>query len=412
MSFLTYKEVRPWAKAIRDAVVDRKMPPWHADPHYGQWSNDRRLSESEIRTILDWVDAGAKEGDPKDLPPNPVFPDEWAIGKPDVVFTMREEQTVKADSPDEYTWHTIPTNFTEDKYIQALEVRPGNPAVVHHAAILIQDPKNNKDLVEARNHRRQGASGQAQPIFTKVNGINRVSMAAPVIDDGCAKISADGALDRNDNKTDLINILGGLAPGKGPDVFPEGMALKVPAGALLVFQMHYANFTGKPQKDRSSIGLIFAKKPPERRIYPVPISNYLFKIPAAADNHKVTACYTAREDIHVFRLSPHMHLRGKDMEVRAQYPDGAAEILLSVPGYNFSWQTAYQTKRPLAIPKGSRIMVTAHFDNSAGNKYNPDPGAVLRWGDATRDEMMSCIVYYYVDGENQKVADATGRAKQ
>jgi hypothetical protein len=414
MSFTSYREVRPWAKAIKEVVVQRRMPPWHSDSHYGEWSNDRRLSDADISTIVAWVDGGVKEGDPKDLPANPLFPDEWAIGKPDVVLTMKEEQNIDANSPDDYVWQTVPTNFTEDKWVQALEVRAGNPAIVHHAAILMQEANSNKDLVNARNNRRQAASGQEQSIFVKVNGINRVSMSAPVLDDACSKISSDGALDRSNSSTDILNLLGGLAPGKGPDIFPEGMALKIPAGASLVFQMHYANFTGKPQKDRSSVGLIFSKKPPSQRIYCAPISNYLFQIPPGANNHRVTACYTAREDIHIIRLSPHMHLRGKSMEVSAHYPDGRTGILLSVPTYLFAWQTAYQAKVPLALPKGSRIVVTAHFDNSSNNKYNPEPKALLRWGDSTRDEMMSCVTYYFVDSErlHQKEPAARGQFSQ
>jgi hypothetical protein len=399
MALTNYKEVRPWAKAIREAVVQRTMPPWHADPHYGNWSNDRRLSDADINTISAWVDGGVKEGDPADLPKSPVFSDDWAIGKPDVVFTMKEEQVIQANSPDDYIWQTIPTNFTEDKYIQALEIKAGNPAIVHHAALLMQEADNKKDLVQARNKRRQTASGEDKPIFEKIDGINRVSLKAPVLDDACSKISADGALERSDSSTDIMNLLGGLAPGKGPDSFPEGMVLKIPAGASLVFQMHYANFTGNVQKDRSSVGLIFAKKPPTKRIYCAPISNYLFEIPPGASNHLATACYTARENIHIIRFSPHMHLRGKDMEVSARYPDGRSETLLSVPNYFFSWQTAYQAKAPVAVPKGTRIAVTAHFDNSANNKFNPDSKALLRWGDSTRDEMLSCVTYYYVDDE-------------
>lgn len=405
MSLTSYKEVRPWAKAIREVVVQRRMPPWHSDPHYGEWSNDRRLSDSDINAIVAWVDAGVKEGDPKDLPPNPQFSDDWAIGKPDAVFTMKDEQSIDSNSPDDYVWQTVPTNFTEDKWVQALEVRAGNATIVHHAAILMQEADSNKDLVKARNKRRQAASGQEQSIFIKVNGINRVSPSAPVLDDACTKISSDGALDRSDSGTDIMNLLGGLAPGKGPDSFPEGMALKIPAGASLVFQMHYANFTGKPQKDRSSVGLIFARKPPRQRIYCAPISNYLFQIPPGAENHRVTACYTAREDIHIIRLSPHMHLRGKAMEVSALYPDGRSAMLLSVPTYFFAWQTAYQARSPIAIPKGSRLEVTAHFDNSSKNKYNPEPKALLRWGDSTRDEMMSCVTYYYVDNERLQTAE-------
>jgi cytochrome c553 len=402
MSLVNFKDARPWAKSIRESVINRQMPPWPADARYGHWSNDRRLSDADLNTIVAWVDGGVKEGNPKQAPPAPQFNDEWTMGKPDAVITMDRDHTIKANGPDDYVWYTVPANFTEDRFIQAVEIRPGNAAIVHHAAILVQRPNGSKDLVEARKQRQQVGSGEAQNIFVQEGGLNRVSPSAPVFDDGCANAKADGALGRDNDNTDITNVLSGLAPGKGPDVFPEGMALRIPAGSDIIFQMHYSNPTGKTQTDRTSVGLRFAKQKPERLLYPRPISNYLFKLPPRVENHRVTACYTAREDIHVLRFLPHMHLRGKSMEVKAFYPDGRSEILLSIPNYQFNWQTAYEARQPISIRKGTRLMVTAHYDNSAKNKYNPNPDATARWGDATGDEMMSCFIYYYVDGEKLK----------
>ena len=175
---------------------------------------------------------------------------------------------------------------------------------------------------------------------------------------------------------------------------------RIPAGSKLLLQMHYSKASGKVEKDRSMVGLVLAKTPADKHVYTRPIANTYFAIPAGAENHQVTSCWTTKDDIHLETLMPHMHLRGKAMKIEAYYPDGRSEILLDVPNYSFSWQTVYYLKTPKALPKGTKIVVTAHFDNSAKNKFNPDPTQVVRFGEPTYDDMMIGWISYTVDKEH------------
>jgi hypothetical protein len=404
MSLLTYKDARPWARAIKEKVLLREMPPWSADPRYGEFANEHRLTQKEIDTIAAWVDQGAKEGDPKDLPPLPAFDSDqvWKIGKPDAVFSMKEEYTIGAEGPDEYIYFAIPTNFKEDVWVQAAEIRPGNKRVVHHVIAFIQTPEM---IARARSaffggprRSRAAESEAASSIFYQDGTLFRVKMDAPVIDDGCNHASGGSAFGRDRDGSDTIGaLLAGYAPGKDVDIWPAGMAKRIPAGSNILLQMHYSKTTGKVEKDRTSIGLVFAKQPPDKMIKTLGVSNHFFKIPPGAENHEVTACYTFKQDVHLIDYMPHMHLRGKDMKYEVIYPDGRRETLLWVPKFNFNWQIMYRLKKPLFIPKGTKMIITAHFDNSPKNKYNPDPTKPVRWGDPTYDEMMIGWMDYIVD---------------
>lgn len=337
MSLMTYKEVRPWAKSIREKVVTRDMPPWHADPKYGVWENDRRMSQKEIDTIVAWVDGGAKEGDPKDLPPAPKFSSGWQIGEPDIIFEMPVEFTVPAEGAVPYQYFTVPTNFKEDRYIHAMEARAGNLSVVHHIVIYVREPKPQ----------------------------------------------------RRSNRLDLgEGLLGALSPGMTPFIAKPGTAKLIKAGSQLVFQMHYTP-NGKETKDRSVMGLIFAKEPVEKVVTTTAAFDMRFRIPPGADNHEVKAYYEFEQDSQIVSFMPHMHLRGKDFLYRAIYPDGRSEVLLSVPQYDFNWQVYYYPARPLIMPKGTKIEAIAHFDNSTKNALNPDPGRTVTFGEQTWDEMMN-----------------------
>jgi hypothetical protein len=359
MSLLSYQEVRPWAKSIRQRVAERSMPPWSADPHYGKFANDPSLSQKEIDTIVGWVDGGALKGDDKDMPTAPTYVAGWTIGKPDVVLSMQEEYSVPADGAVPYLYFSIPTGFKEDKWIQALEIKPGNRSVVHHVIAFTQAPG-------APAGRRADGGGEAQ------RGRGQ---------------------------------LGGITPNKTGVVLAPGTARLVKAGSSIVFQMHYTT-NGEATKDRTSIGLIFAKQPPTRTLVTGNALNARFAIPAGDPNHEVKSSTTMKEDVHLTSFMPHMHFRGKDFVYTAVYPDGRSEILLSVPKYDFNWQLTYELETPVALPKGTRVDCVAHFDNSTGNKFNPDPTKEVRWGDQTWEEMMIGWFSYTRDTEQRETAVA------
>jgi hypothetical protein len=349
MSFLTYKDTRPWAKAIREAVLMGKMPPWFADPAHGSFQNDRRLSKSDIATLTEWAQGGALEGDPNDAPKPVAFVEGWNIGAPDVVLEMPAEYDVPASGTIEYQHFVVPTHFTEDKWVRVVELRPGNRAVVHHAAVFVRPPKSG--------WMREAKVGQA---FSSQDSENQGL--------------SDEMLDFH-------------VPGSAPHALPPGQAKLIPAGSDLILQMHYTP-NGKPAKDRSRLGLIFAKDQPAERVYTLPVINHDFAIPPGAPDYKVDAQMIIQDDTKLVSMNPHMHLRGKAFEFRALYPTGESQVLLRVPNYNFAWQLQYYPTRQLALPKGTRIELSAWFDNSANNPANPNPAKEVRWGDQSWDEMM------------------------
>ena len=413
-SVLSYADVRPWARSIREKVLTREMPPWHADPSYGEFRNDPSLGRKEIATIVKWVDQGARQGDPKYLPPAPAFSDDWEIGAPDQVFSMLEDYTIKSDAPDDYINYTIPTRFKEDRWIEAAEIRPGNKRVVHHAIAHILTPQT---IARAgKGGPPQSAPEKALDVFYKEGSLSRIRMDAPVIDDGANAANGGSVISRRaeEQGSDLFSILlASYAPGKGPDVYGRGMGKKIPAGSVIVLQIHYSTFRGafeKAETDRTSVGLIFAKEPPAKRVVTLTVPNHLFMIPPGAENHRVTASYTFDQDVELIDYMPHMHLRGKDMKYEVIYPDNRREALLWVPAFNFNWQTIYYLKKPVPIPRGSKVIITAHFDNSARNKYNPNPARAVRWGDPTYDEMMIGWLDYAVPNANSRDAN-TGRTR-
>jgi hypothetical protein len=339
MSLVTYDEVRPWARAIKTKVVKREMPPWHADAPAGVFKDDPRLSQQEIDTITAWVDGGAPQGSVADMPPLPKLPAEgWTIGKPDLILTMADEYNIPPDGTVPYLNFRIATGLTEDKWIQAYEFKPSNRAIVHHI----------------------------------------VASAVPANATPSAVDEAGGGR----------NSIGNLVPSRPGVTLPSGVAKFLPANSDIVLQMHYTT-NGSPQKDRTSVGIIFAKEPPSQVVGGGGSgTNQRFVIPAFAPNHEVRAERRLAEDTNLLAMMPHMHVRGKDMTYVATYPDGRTETLLSVPRYDFRWQTTYEYVTPKLLPKGTVVEVIAHFDNSAANRDNPDPAQEVRWGDQTWEEMM------------------------
>jgi hypothetical protein len=359
MSFTNYKEVRPWAKAIKEQVVAKTMPPWLADPAHGVFKNDRRLSEKEIATLVNWANAGAPEGNPKETPAPPQFVEGWTIGKPDMVIDMGTTYSVPAEGVIPYQHFTVDPGFTEDKWVQAAEVRPDKRAVVHHVIVYILPP-------------------------------------------GVPVSAAQG--ERQERREMLV----GYAPGDPATIFEPGTARLVKAGSKLVFQMHYTT-NGKAAVDKSYIGLIFAKEPPKYRAIITNTGNSSFRIPPGDPNHEVRSTWTASDDMEIISFMPHMHVRGKAYKYTAVYPDGREEVLLNVPKYDFNWQLTYELAKPIKIPKGTRIEGLAHFDNSPNNKWNPDPTKEVRFGPQTWEEMMLGWFTYIIPADKAPLASPVRR---
>jgi hypothetical protein len=376
MSLLSYAEARPYARAIATQVSRGTMPPWHADPAHGEFKNARRLTPSEKQTILDWVGAGAPEGNRADLPARPVYPEGWNIGEPDAVFALGEDYPVPASGTIDYKHFEVPTNFTEDRWITAFEVKPGNPAVVHHVIVYARAPRQAT----------QGGGGGPNPLasllrpFTFAPGMNLPQ------DVRAAAARQDTPNDRPRPAGGLGAFVGGFTPGQGVRVFHEGSAMRLPAGATLIFQMHYTA-TGTPTTDRTKIGFVFAKERPRQEAITVALLNQNFTLPAGAPNTQVDAQMTFNVDATLWSLLPHTHVRGRQWRVEVTYPDGRQATVLSVPNYDFNWQTDYVFKEPLRIPKGTVLRTSAWYDNSAANKANPDPSVDVHWGDQTWEEM-------------------------
>ncbi|HZJ30283.1 MAG TPA: cytochrome c [Vicinamibacterales bacterium] len=392
MALLSYADARPWASAIKQKVSTRAMPPWHADPAHGSFRNDLRLSDREIDTIVKWVDGGAREGDPSALPALPKFPEGWQIGKPDAVFEMTQDFEIPASGEIAYQYFEVPTNFTEDKWMQAGEVRAGDRSHVHHIIVYVREPGRTvrPNVVTVRPIINAAATQPAAPAQERVAAAAVTAAQRPVVP------AAQGA-GRPPGGGDAMLV--NWAVGEDAPVHLPGTAKRIPAGSTLIFQVHYTT-NGKAGRDRSRIGLVFAKEPPQREIRTGLISNPVFAIPPGAGDHQVEAEATFSDDVKIWSMHPHMHLRGKDMTYTATYPDGRSEILLRVPKYDFGWQTDYWLAQPLSVPKGTKIRVTAHFDNSPANRANPDPKATVRWGDQTWEEMMIGFFTYTVESKN------------
>ena len=357
MSLMTFADVRPWARAIDKQVSNGVMPPWHADAPHGTFENERGLSAAEKETISRWAAAGAPQGDPRDLPPAPVFTEGWRIGTPDVIFEMPESYSVPATGTIEYEYFYIPTNWTEAKWLEAIEVRPGNRSVVHHVLVRYQAADN----------------AGAPPAFR----------TPPAQQQQPSKTTKPTHPQQNLFPSRLIAT---YAPGTDPQVFRPGTAVKLAAGGVIELQIHYTA-TGKPATDRTRVGMVLAKTAPPNELRAGQFFNMQLQIPPGAVDHRVNAEAEFVADTAIWGIFPHTHLRGKRWEYSLQLPDGSTKTLLSVPKYDFNWQTYYMFKEPVSIPKGTKLVSSAWYDNSAANRANPDPRVDVRWGDQTWEEM-------------------------
>jgi hypothetical protein len=357
MALTDYSSARPWAKAIEQAVLTRKMPPWFADPAFGKFSNDARLSDSAVQTISAWVEAGAPEGDAKDAPKPVEWANGWKIRQPEVVIEMPAEFEIPTSGTLGYEYVIVPTNFKQDTWVRFAEVRASDRAHTHHIVVSIREP----GLPWMRR----------EPVgvpFTSKPG-----------DDG--GVGAQG------------EFLAGYGPGAVPELLGPGQAKLIKAGSDLVFQLHYTT-DGKPGRDRSRVGLILAHEKPRERVMMLAAANVRFSIPPGDPDFRVDARVKLHEEATLVSLLPHMHLRGKSFEFRIAYPDGRNETALVVPRYDFDWQLSYYLDHPRRLPKDTVIECTAHFDNSVNNPRNPDPEKAVRFGAQNWDEMM--IGYFEV----------------
>jgi hypothetical protein len=345
MSLITYEEARPWAKSIAKNVAAGEMPPWKVNPEHGKFSNDISLTQNEIDTIVNWVDTGAPRGNPSDSPAMPEYTEGWRLGEPDYIIDL-DTIDVPAEGPDFFPNIDVKINLPEDKWIRAVEVRPGDRQVLHHVVAFLGD----------------GAS---------------VPTAIP-------------------------DFLAVWAVGTSPAVYPEGTGRLVKKNATLRMNMHYHTY-GEAATDQTRIGLYFSDKEPEKAINGQFAGTVNFRIPANEDDYQVDARYVVDEDVQLISFFPHMHTRGKSMKYTATYPDGSSEILLDVPDYDFNWQWFYYPEEAVTLPEGTIVDIEAHYDNSVGNPNNPDPTRDVVFGEDTHSEMMfGAFEYIPVVGQNPK----------
>jgi mono/diheme cytochrome c family protein len=328
-----YEQVRAYAPMIRFVVESGRMPPWFAHPEVGEWANDRSLSERDRRDLFAWIEAGMPEGSPRSAPAELRWADGWNIGEPDAVIPIPDPFDVPAEGMVEYQYMYVKTDFPEDRWVRAMEIRPTAPAVTHHVLVFIEEPDAE---------RQQGG---------------------------------------------IAGFFAGYAPGNHGVVFPQGMAKRLPAGAWLKFQLHYTT-NGVAATDQSALALVFADDPPRREVHTRSAFNSRFVIPPGAPRYEVAGVHTFREDGYILEFFPHMHNRGAAFRYELLHEDGRVEPLLEVPRYDFNWQITYKPGRPIFAPAGSRLRATGWFDNSPDNPANPDPGAEVRFGEQTWEEMM------------------------
>jgi hypothetical protein len=348
-SLATYDDVRAHAGMMRKQVTRGAMPPWFAAPAEASeglhWQNDRSLAPADKADLLAWLAGDKPLGNPADAPVARVFPEGWNIGRPDVVFELPHEVAVKGEGVMPYQMLWVETNFTEDKWIQAYEVQPSARDVVHHVIV---------------------------------------------------KVHAKGAkISKEEIASERGGYFAAYVPGNSHTVFPAGFGKRIPAGAKISFQMHYTP-NGRATSDRTRLGLIFSSAPPENVIQVVGVANSRLRIPPGAERHEETASITLPSATTLLGFMPHMHVRGVAARYEVLLPDGTRQTLLDVPRYDFNWQLPYRFAEPPTFPRGTRLVYTAWYDNSARNPANPDPGKLVRWGPQTFDEMMLGYVEYFL----------------
>jgi peroxiredoxin len=361
-SLETYAQARKRAADIASVVEERSMPPWKAAPHFGlKFKDERTLPQKDVATLVAWSEAGAPEGDPRDLPRAPEFSDDWALGKPDLIVDIGTEFTVPASGDDIYRCFVVPTSLEKDQYVTAIEYRVGNRRVVHHILAYV-------DLSGEGKKRDAADPGPGYSCF-----------AGPGV-----PITGD---------------LGGWAPGIQPTPLPEGIGRFLPRGGDIIIQMHY-HPSGKVETDRTSIGLHFARKPIRQTLHWAAALNPELQLPPGGSNVEIKAAWPVPVDLVAHAVTPHMHLLGRDIAMSITYPDGRVQDLIKIDAWDFNWQYAYFFEKPLDVPKGSVLNVVSHYDNTSSNPRNPNkPPKLVKWGEATTDEM--CVGFLAVTKKGQ-----------
>jgi mono/diheme cytochrome c family protein len=409
MSLLSYDDVRPWVRVIKNKVVAREMPPWGADPdHSLRMRNDRSLSKEQIETIVRWIDAGAPKGSDADLPATPVFAEGWTAGsEPDYVMEMPVEFSIPAEGELGVQMFYSPIPFKEDRFAERLEIRPSNRAVLHHAGVFVVDIPEGATIVDGR--------------LVLPNGKAATDRAGD---------SAGARLNTNEVGLPGANKLLSWVPGRGLDTHRADIGKRIPAGKYINWQLHY-NPTGKPEKDRTRLGIWFNKAPVTHELLirqagdPLATtrgSQPLYRaegkevdyaaeegstrrrgktpnIPPYAESWSLTGITPVTEDITLYAMSPHMHLRGKSLKWVIVYPDGREQTILDVPKFDFNWQIQYELEEPLHIPAGSKILGIGFYDNSPKNRWNPAPEKEVYWSEQSWDEMYQPFTEYSVDSQ-------------
>jgi mono/diheme cytochrome c family protein len=357
-----FAEVKKKADTIATALTDRVMPPWRSDEGGEKFHDARVLKPDQIAKFDAWMKQGMPEGDAKDLSPMPKFPVGWMLGEPDLVLKPSESYTVAAEGRDVYQCFVMPTNFAEDRYVSAVQVRPGNATVVHHVILFL----------DTSGRARQRDAETPEPGYTAFGG--------------------PGFLPNG--------TLGGWAPGNFPRRLQDGIGMRLPKGADVVMQVHYHR-TGKPETDCTQVGIYLAKTPVEKRIRVFPVRARQLRIPAGEANYQTEGFLPVPADVTLHAIMPHMHLLGREMTVTATLPDGTQKKLIHIPDWNFNWQATYRFIEPVKLPRGSFVHLTARFDNSEANPRNPSkPPRLVTRGESTTDEMCMAFLSYTVDAES------------
>jgi hypothetical protein len=413
MPLTSYQEVRPWGKAIRESVVERSMPPWFADPHTStlKFGNDRRLTQKEIATIVAWVDGGSQKGADKDLPAFPKYTPGWTFGTPDLIVDMPIDFEVPAEGELPMQNFYVPVPFTEEVWVEKVELRPGNPAVVHHSIANVVRLPEGTTIVNGKAIMQSGAAA------SRLNAQSARSTGG--LSEGGAEVFQTQDSFSRAGAFKLV----GQAPGKGFEKHYPGTAKRILPGMYFQFNMHYQP-SGRAEKDRSRLGLWFAKKPVKYEVLTKGASDTIFiagkelsetrmvngkevkvrgripNIPPNVDNWEIGGEMLIKEAITLYAFAPHMHLRGKDIRYTLVWPDGRQQVLLDVPKFDFNWQLHYELEEPLKIPAGSKIVTLAHYDNSIKNRYNPAPNKEVFWSEQSWDEMFIPWLEYTVDSKD------------